>query len=288
VTVTTAGGQTKYTVNLLAQGQGSFDVKAYTAAADGSDQCDPDGSMDMQGYATTMTGAVNFSYDLPAAAPDAPSGLSAQAGDAQVKLSWNADADATSYNIYENGHKIASTSSTSYTVTGLTDGVQYAFQVSGVDGAGEGALSQALAATPQATVVNPTPTPTPTPPTPPTPTPTPKPVPTKPSSGLPAVTWLIGGKPAKAPSAPHVKLSGHTLVLSLPKHHGGVVTYRVYRRTANGKYVKVGAVRGGQLVERHLKTGVKYTFAVVAVNAHGKVTKASKPVSVKVPAGRHK
>src|ERR1700761_4232856 len=73
VMVATAGGQTTYTVAIPASGQGSFRETVYTAAADGSDRCDREGSGTMLGYATTMADELTFSYDIPGGAPTQPS-----------------------------------------------------------------------------------------------------------------------------------------------------------------------------------------------------------------------
>ena len=62
-------------------------------------------------------------------APSAPTGVSATAGDAQVSLSWTAESDATSYNVYwattsnvttASGTKVTGATSP-YVQTGLTN-----------------------------------------------------------------------------------------------------------------------------------------------------------------------
>jgi alpha-tubulin suppressor-like RCC1 family protein len=81
--------------------------------------------------------------------PDAPSGISAVGGNAQVTVSWNAVSGANSYNIYYtttsgvtplNGTKISSVSSP-YTISGLTYGSTYYFVITAVNSRGEGATS---------------------------------------------------------------------------------------------------------------------------------------------------
>ena len=88
--------------------------------------------------------------------PPAPTGLVATAGNTQVSLSWNASAGATSYNVkrsttsggpYTN---IATVTNTSFTNTGLTNGVTYFFVVSAVNAAGQSANSAQASATPSA------------------------------------------------------------------------------------------------------------------------------------------
>ena len=92
--------------------------------------------------------------------PGAPSGLSASAGNTQVALSWTAPASdggsaIASYNIYEGTTSGGETllqntgsTGTSFTVTGLTNGTTYFFEVTAVNGVGEGPVSNEASATP--------------------------------------------------------------------------------------------------------------------------------------------
>lgn len=90
------------------------------------------------------------------ASPDAPTGLSATAGDQQVRLSWNAVSDATSYNIKRSAvsggpyDAIATATNTSYTDTGLNNGTTYYYVVTAQNSAGESGNSNEASATPQA------------------------------------------------------------------------------------------------------------------------------------------
>jgi chitodextrinase len=72
--------------------------------------------------------------------PSTPSGLAASNVTASgLSLSWNASTDntgVTGYDVYRNGTKVASGSSTSATQTGLTCGTAYAFGVVARDAAG--------------------------------------------------------------------------------------------------------------------------------------------------------
>ena len=91
-----------------------------------------------------------------AAVPAKPTNVKATAGDKQVTLSWSAATGATSYTIYkyENGKyvKINSTASTTYTVTGLTNGTTYKFLVRAFNTAGGNSFTTAdlVSATPKA------------------------------------------------------------------------------------------------------------------------------------------
>jgi hypothetical protein len=112
-------------------------------------------------------------------APSAPTGLSARAGDRQVKLAWGAATDnvgISGYRVYKNGVQIASVNAATLTYTDgpLTNGVTYSYTVKAVDGAGnESASSNTATAVPTAaTTPKPTPNPTPTPNPSPTPPPT--------------------------------------------------------------------------------------------------------------------
>ena len=111
--------------------------------------------------------AVVTATPLDAGALDAPTGLTATAGDAsgEVDLSWTAPSGTiTKYQVRSgSGDPLVwgawtdipnSASLTSHTVTGLTDGTQYSFQIRAVSGTGGstvlGAMSGAMTATPMA------------------------------------------------------------------------------------------------------------------------------------------
>jgi len=86
----------------------------------------------------------------------APSALAATAGGQQVTLSWNASAGASGYNVYrgpapggESGTPIATNvTADTFTDTGLPAGQTYYYQVSAIDGGGEGPLAAEVSATP--------------------------------------------------------------------------------------------------------------------------------------------
>jgi hypothetical protein len=99
---------------------------------------------------------------VPFGPPAAPLGLAATAGDGEVTLSWAAPASdggsaITGYDVYEStaagtqGTQVATTSGTGYTVSGLTNGTTYYFEVTAVNAAGQGQASAQVTAVPVAT-----------------------------------------------------------------------------------------------------------------------------------------
>jgi|GEM_PF-5032417 len=90
-------------------------------------------------------------------APAAPTGLTADAGGAEVNLDWDNTTGATSYVIYYstsagvtklNGTQVTTTVS-SHVLSGLTNGSSYYFRVAARNSGGESALSTEVSATPQ-------------------------------------------------------------------------------------------------------------------------------------------
>ncbi len=116
------------------------------------------GSWPMFHHDTSLTGVSSPLPDLGTVTPVA---LTAEAGDAQVSLSWTAPSagagPASGYNVYagtapgrESSNPVNGTSpltGTAYTVSGLSNGTTYYFEVTAVNAAGEGAPVQ-LSATP--------------------------------------------------------------------------------------------------------------------------------------------
>jgi titin len=90
--------------------------------------------------------------------PAAPTISSATAGNASVTVSWGVVSGATSYNLYyQSGTAVTigtatkiSGAASGVTVPSLTNGTQYAFAVTAVNGGGESGLSAVKTATPQA------------------------------------------------------------------------------------------------------------------------------------------
>jgi hypothetical protein len=116
------------------------------------------GSWPMFHHDASLTGV---SSPLPDLGTVTPVGVTAQAGNAQVSLSWTAPlagaGPASGYNVYEgtapgreSSDSVNGTSpltGTAYTISGLSNGTTYYFEVTAVNSAGEGAPVQ-LSATP--------------------------------------------------------------------------------------------------------------------------------------------
>jgi titin len=88
-------------------------------------------------------------------APAAPTGLTAAAGDTQVRLSWNASAGASSYKVFRatspSGYSaplVSSITTTSYTDSTAVNGTTYYYVVRAANAAGDSASSNEVSATP--------------------------------------------------------------------------------------------------------------------------------------------
>jgi hypothetical protein len=94
--------------------------------------------------------------------PGTPTGLTANAGNAQVALSWTASSGASSYNIYRSTSSggegstpyRTGVSGTSFTDTGLSNGARYYYQVTAVNSTAESAKSSEVSAIPVAGLVS--------------------------------------------------------------------------------------------------------------------------------------
>jgi fibronectin type 3 domain-containing protein len=103
-----------------------------------------------------QSGVSNEAFATPQAAAPAAPALSGAAGNGQAVLNWSAAAGAASYNVYEGTSSGGESSApiatgitaTTYTVTGLTNGTTYYFQVVGVNSVGAGAISNEVALKP--------------------------------------------------------------------------------------------------------------------------------------------
>ncbi len=109
---------------------------------------------DSAGNWATADANVQIIYDL--AGPGAPNIFTATPGNGQATLNWTASTDSLSgikdYVIYLNNSAsaYATTSGISYTVTGLTNGTSYSFQIKARDNSGNEGGSISASATPTA------------------------------------------------------------------------------------------------------------------------------------------
>jgi chitinase len=80
--------------------------------------------------------------------PAAPTGLSVTGtSSSSVSLSWTGSSGATGYNVYRNGTKVASPTSTSFTDGGLAASTTFSYQVTATNSAGESAKSGSASGT---------------------------------------------------------------------------------------------------------------------------------------------
>lgn len=86
------------------------------------------------------------------AAPGAPTGLTASAGNAQVVLTWSAASGATGYQVRRGGAVIATTSALTWTDTGLANGVAVTYDVVATNAGGSSAPTASVTVTPVAPV----------------------------------------------------------------------------------------------------------------------------------------
>jgi fibronectin type 3 domain-containing protein len=197
---------------------------------------------------TTRNFSVVASEVTPPNVPAAPTLDSATAGDGQVSLTWSAPLDdggasITDYVIYRSelsgGESQLATSggALDYTDTAVTNGTTYFYTVAAVNGAGTGAQSNELFATPSAA-----------------------PPPPVGAPGAPALTSATDGD------------SQVTLAWTAPADDGGaaITNYEIRRGTSSGGEVAVATV--GNVVaytDLGLTNGQAYYYVVAAVNSAG-------------------
>jgi chitodextrinase len=104
------------------------------------------------GATVQITFGSNTSTGSDTTPPSSPTGLSASASDSShISLSWGASSDnvgVAGYKIYRGGTYVTTTTSTSFTDSGLTASTSFSYQVTAVDAAGnEGLLSNTATAT---------------------------------------------------------------------------------------------------------------------------------------------
>jgi chitin-binding protein len=109
-------------------------------------------------YAMTSANISSaFLQVVPGAVPNAPTGLGATPGNAQVALTWTGVSGATSYNVKRSltsGGPYANVqtgvTATNFTNTGLTNGTTYYYVVTALNASGESPISTQVSATPAA------------------------------------------------------------------------------------------------------------------------------------------
>lgn len=112
----------------------------------------------------TGWGVMNFANFAgtqgPAVIPNAPTGVTATAGSGQITVSWSSSLGATSYSVKRSNTaggpytSVGTSTGTSFTNTGLTNGTTYYYVVSAINTAGESGNSSEVSATPVLAVPN--------------------------------------------------------------------------------------------------------------------------------------
>jgi fibronectin type 3 domain-containing protein len=183
---------------------------------------------------------VNATPAAPVTIPAVPANLMAAAGNAQVALSWNASAGATSYHVkratVSGGPytQVAAPASSSFTDTGLTNGTKYFYVVSAVNSAGESANSSEVNATPAAPVV------------------------------IPVVPTGVAAT------------AGNAQVMLSWNASSGATSYHAKRATVSGgPYTQIAAPTSASYTDTGLTNGTKYFYVVSAVNSAGESANSS-------------
>lgn len=181
----------------------------------------------------------------PATAPAAILDLSATAGDGSATLDWTEPDDGgsaiTDYEIWQDGVLVATipaSTSLPYTVTGLTNGVSYDFQVRAVNAVGTASASNTATVTPAAV------------------------------PGAPTALLATKGNESVSLSWTAPASDGGS----------AITDYKIYRGTSSGSTTTfVGATGGSNtsFVVNSLTNGQLYYFAVSAVSSQGEGAKSA-------------
>ncbi len=207
----------------------SFTVAAYDAA----------GNVSGQSSAASVT-----TQPVPdTAAPSVPGGVTATVvSQAQINLAWSASTDnvgVTGYRVYRSGTQIGTSTTPSYSVSGLTAGTSYSFTVVAYDAAGNvSGQSGAAGATTQAA----------------------------PDTAAPTVP---GSLTATAVSQTQINLAW-----SVSTDNVGVVGYKVYRGGS-----QVATTTSPAYSQTGLTAGTIYSFTVAAYDAAGNTSGVSAAAS---------
>jgi hypothetical protein len=97
-------------------------------------------------------------------------------------------------------------------------------------------------------------------------------------------TWIVGGKPARAPGAPKARSAGRTVTLTIGSLPGRAAKLRVYRAEGRGRYklVKTLSAKARAFTDKGVKPGRTYSYKTLGVNAKGQQGAASRKATVKV------
>lgn len=167
----------------------------------------------------------------PMAAPSAPTGLTAVAGDARVTLTWAAAAGAVGYHVQRTTVKdgtfadVATITSLTYVDSTVANGLAYDYAVVAVNSGGQSPPSARARATPQP---------------------------------APAAPKGLEGS------------AGENRVLLTWASSAGATSYAIKRSTsANGPYAEIASIVPTTFTDRSVETGTTYYYKVSAVNAGG-------------------
>jgi chitodextrinase len=242
--IATVGNATlSYTSTGLTNGTTySYDVVAYDKA----------GNVSAASNTVSATPVGTQATNTDTQPPSTPSGVSAVAGDSQVSVSWTASSDnvgVSGYNVYRNGTKVGTTTSPSFTDSGLTNGTTYSYAVAAYDAAGN--------VSPQSLPV----------------------------SATPVGSGTGGGSDTSPPSVPSGLAASPgdqqvNLYWAPSSDNVGVAGYRVYR---NGTLI--GSPTHSAFVDTGLSNGSSYAYTISAYDAAGNISPLSIQVSATPQAG---
>jgi fibronectin type 3 domain-containing protein len=200
------------------------------------------GAVDAAANASAQTAVVTATPLAGAdqTAPSVPAGLVATPGSTQVALSWTASTDnvaVTGYRVFRNGVQVAAPTGTTYTDTGLTNGVSYTYTVAAVDAAANASAqsSPGVSATPADTQ----------------------------APTVPAGLTATGGNAQVA------------LTWNASTDNVGVTGYRVYRSSGGGAYSQIATPATTFYSDTTVTNGTAYSYKVAAVDAAANVSAQS-------------
>lgn len=212
------------------------------------------GLVDRFGHSSPLSAAVSVTT-LPEGttdetAPSAPANLTAVASSAtSIMLSWSESTDNTGvlgYRIFRDGVQVATSSTPSYTDTGLTASTMYTYTVAAYDGAGNVSA---------------------------------------PSSAESATTLAAGETDTEAPSIPAsvvataASATQITIVWEPSTDNNGVIGYAIFYDGA-----VIDTVAGTVYLHEGRSPSTLHTYTIVAIDAHGNHSEHSEPAAATTPA----